>query len=40
MFYQGNFKSEIEWVSFKNLFWNTNESIEELMIYVTSGVSF
>ena len=38
-FYQGRFISEMEWASFKCLFWNANGSVVKLMISVTSEVS-
>ena len=39
MLIQGSFTSLMEWVQFKGLFWNTNDSIANLTISFTSGVS-
>ena len=38
-FYQRNFTSEMARVPFKSLFWDANDSIAKLMIFITSGVS-
>ena len=36
---QGSFMSQMEWAPFQRLFWNTNDSVANLMISFTSGVS-
>ena len=37
---QGNSMSEMEWASFKCLFWNANDSVLKLIVSVTSGAPF
>ena len=37
--YQGSFISQMEWALSKSLFWNTNDSIANLTISFTGGVS-
>ena len=34
-----SFVADMKWAPFKSLFWNTNDSIAELTISFTSGVS-
>ena len=36
---QGSCLSEMEWVAFKSLFWNANDPILKLIIFIISGVS-
>ena len=37
--YQGIFISQMKWAPFKNLFWNTNESVANLIFLLQAGVS-